>query len=245
MITFVSVVRAFDMYEKYVRSNHNNICADFVAFDNRSDNLPISVRYNMFLDHYEYSNASWFVFCHEDFELLENIGSILSSLDKGSLYGVVGGARRGFAGFGMQVIYGNMMEISRNSGGEEWLTGKKITKPVEVEAFDCCCLIVHSSLIKMYSLRFDEQLLFDCYVEDFCAAARLNYGIRSYVYPIQCCHHSGSKPSERLYRHLPYLKHKYPRNFFVGTITYFGTPSWQKKLQDKVLKVLFNRQACI
>ena len=209
-----------------------------MAIDNRERNEPIPVCYNRFLDGYDYSREAWFIFCHEDFELREDVSPLLERLDHLSLHSVVGAAKRGFAGFGMQVIYGNMTECRRDGEGEEWFVGRHIEKETEVEAFDCCCVLVHSSLIAKYGLRFDEHLLFDLYVEDFCATAKVKYGIRSFVHPVKCCHHSGSRATDRLYRHLPYLGRKYPHDFFVGTLVYFGTPTWQKRLQDWMLAKL-------
>lgn len=228
----ISVSRDPVIYSRCIVNNPYVGSLDRIVIDNREENAPIPVCYNRFLDGYDYSQEAWFVFCHEDFELREDISSLLAMWDHLALHGVVGGARRGFAGFGMQVIYGNMTEQRRDGAGGEWHVGRHIERATEVEAFDCCCLMVHSSLINKYGLRFDECLEFDLYVEDFCAAAKVNYGIRSLVHPIKCCHHSGSRATERLYRHLPYLKEKYPHNCFVGTLVYFGTPSWQKRLQD-------------
>ncbi len=233
--SFVSVVRDFAMYKKCIEGNPF-VKAELSTIDNRTENFPIPVCYNRFLDRYDYSRDSWFVFCHEDFELREDISALLDSWDRNSLHGVVGGVRKGFCGFGMQRVYGNMTETNR-VGEAEWNPAVKIKSPVEVEAFDCCCLVVHSSLVAKHHLRFDPNLLFDLYVEDFCAAAKVGYGIRSIVEPVECCHHSGSRATERLYRHLPYLKRKYPKNCFVGTIVYFGTPSWQKRIQDCVMKL--------
>jgi len=237
-VTAISVVRDFDAYEKYVSKNDCCRGMSFSPFDNRSGNAPVPVLYNRFLDGYDYSKEAWFVFCHEDFELQEDASALFANLDKSRLYGAAGSARRGFGGFGMQVMYGNMTECSRNGGATQWNVGKMVSKPVEVETFDCCCLIVHSSLVAKYALRFDERLLFDLYVEDFCASAKVAHGIRSFVVPLKCCHHSGSRATDRLYRHLPYLKDKYPKNCFIGSCTYFGTPSWQKKLQDRIIGIL-------
>ena len=232
----VTAVRDFDAYEKYVSKNPFCGGMSFFPFDNRVDNTPVPVLYNRFLDGWDYSKAAWFVFCHEDFEFQEDAAHLLERLDKNRLHGPVGAKCKGFAGFGMQVLYGNMTEINRDGSGEPWNPAGKISKAVEVEAFDCCCLIVHSSLVEKHGLRFDENLLFDLYVEDFCASAKVACGIRSFVEPIECRHHSGSKATGRLRRHLPYLQKKYPCDCFVGTLTYFGTPSWQKRLQDAVLK---------
>lgn len=234
----ISVSRDPALYAKCIEDNPYAKFLERIAIDNRERNEPISVCYNRFLDGYDYSHEAWFVFCHEDFELREDISPVLDRIDRSALHGVVGGARRGFAGFGMQVIYGNMTELRRNGEGGEWHVGRSVDKATEVEAFDCCCLMVHSSLVVKYGLRFDEHLLFDLYVEDFCATAKIKHGIRSFVHPVKCCHHSGSRATERLYRHLPYLKAKYPHNCFVGTLVYFGTPSWQKRLQDRVMALM-------
>jgi hypothetical protein len=45
MITFISVVRDFEMYDKLVQTNPNTKGAEFVSFDNRVENKPISVQY--------------------------------------------------------------------------------------------------------------------------------------------------------------------------------------------------------
>ena len=232
----ISVSKEPVLYGSCIANNPYARSLEHVAIDNRKRNDPIPVCYNCFLDGYDYSREAWFIFCHEDFELREDISPLLERLDHLSLHGVVGAAKRGLAGFAMQVIYGNMVGCRRDGKGEEWCVGKHIEKTTEVETFDCCCMMVHSSLIAKYGLRFDEHLLFDMYVEDFCASVKVKYGIRSYVHPVKCCHHSGSLATERLYRHLPYLKKKYPHNCFVGTLVYFGTPSWQKRLQDWILE---------
>lgn len=234
-IIAICVSRDPGLYAKCIADNRHVGRLDHVRLDNRQKNEPIPACYNRFLDEYDYAKESWFVFCHEDLEFQEDIVPLLERLDKNSLHGVVGAARKGLAGFGMQVIYGNMTEVNRDGSGGAWNPGRSIARPVEVDAFDCCCLIVHSSLVAKHGLRFDKNLLFDLYVEDFCASAKVNHCIRSYVHPVKCCHYSGSKATDRLLRHLPYLKEKYPNDCFVGTLTYFGTPTWQKRLQDRVV----------
>ena len=175
------------------------------------------------------------MFCHEDFEFLEDIGGILSKLTTNRLYGPIGSVRVGFFGFGRQVVYGS---IKWTKKGDEVSSDKEIgrhlTRPVRVETFDCCCLIVHSSLVRRFGLRFDKNLEFDMYVEDLCAAAYECHKICSYAIQIDACHHSDANATERLWRHLPYLASKYRNRCYSGILTYFGTPSWQKRLQDWV-----------
>ena len=48
-IIFISVVRDFKMYDRLVRKNVYNSGADFIAFDNRNENIGIASRYNFFL----------------------------------------------------------------------------------------------------------------------------------------------------------------------------------------------------
>ena len=234
-VTIVTVVRDWEMYEKLVRDNTCCKGARFVPFDNRLINQPIPIRYNNFLDSYDYSQESWFVFCHEDFEFQENVLEITHKLSKEALYGPIGHLRSGILGFGIQKVRGQIKIMKKNASSQQsWLIGRNLRKPALVETFDCCCVIVHSSLIRKYCLRFDERLEFDMYVEDFCAAANMRYKIPSYVVQMNVCHHSDAVATNRLWRHLPYLAEKYKTRCFTGTLTYFGTPSWQKRLQDTV-----------
>ena len=240
MVTAVSVVRDFSLYRRCLRENPKCGNMEFIALDNTAINEPIPVRYNRFLNDLDDLGDSWLVFCHEDFEPQESLEKKIEelALDEHALYGPIGCRRKEFAGFGMQVYCGEIDECKREDASEPWKVGRPIAAPVEVETFDCCCLLVHSSLIRQHGLRFDEELQFDLYVEDFCAAARLHHGIKSFAIPFKACHHSGSAPTERLYRHLPYLKQKYPHDCFTATCTYFGTPSWQKRLQDFMLAIV-------
>ena len=87
---FVAVVRDHDMYARLVKDNPNNAGGEFVAFDNLAGNLSVTVRYNSFLDSWDYSREAWFVFVHEDYEFLEPVGTILSKADCKCIYGTCG-----------------------------------------------------------------------------------------------------------------------------------------------------------
>lgn len=229
----VTVVRDWAMYDELVRTNKFCEGAVFAPLDNSVANLPVPVRYNSFLESYDYSHDAWFVFCHEDFEFLENISEVAKNFDVNALYGPIGHIRVGLLGFGVQRVRGEILATRKGeSHWQSWKTGRHLTKPARVETFDCCCLMVHSSLVKRLGLRFDEKLEFDMYVEDFCASAYERYNVLSYAFQMKVCHHSDSPASDRLWRHLPYLADKYKSHFYTGTLAYFGTPSWQKRLQD-------------
>ena len=236
-IVFISAVRDYSAYNRYIRQNGRFGRYSFVPLDNSTTNLPIPVLYNRFLDSYDYLHEAWFIFCHEDFEFIEDPGLTVNGLATSALYGPIGSARIGFWGFGMQVTRGCIKWSKKGEACDDSrIIGHYLTRPTLVETFDCCCLIVHSSLVNQYKLRFDEKLEFDLYVEDFCASAKEQYNILSYAVQMDVCHHSDSPAAERLWRHLPYLAEKYKTRYFTGTLTYFGTPSWQKRLQDWVLR---------
>lgn len=200
-IIFISVVRDFAMYDRFVRENPNNAGAEFVAFDNNAENKTISVRYNSFLDSYDYSKEAWFVFCHEDFRFLEPLSSKLKLMDAAALYGPIG------KDLDLKLL-GSQINSNRDGSGKAWI-GVPFRKPREVQTLDCQCLIVHSSLVAKYKLRFDENLTFDLYVEDFCVNAKVNHGITTNILPILSWHHSFGNVQPRFFKQLAYLNTKY------------------------------------
>lgn len=197
----VSVVRDFAMYDRLVRNNPNNAGAEFLPFDNNAENKTIPVRYNSFLNSYDYSKEAWFVFCHEDFQFLEPLSGKLPTLDKGVIYGVFGAKLR-VPGVGLQID-------SNKDGSDMSFRGSPVSKPTTVDTIDCACLIVHSSLVAKYGLRFDENLTYDLYTEDFGIAAQERYGIATKVLPIRSHHYSYGNIQQRFHDQLGYLNDKY------------------------------------
>ena len=238
IITIFSVVRDIELYNTCIRGNVFCRGADLQFVDNNAENKAISARYNDFLDSYDFSKPSWMVFCHEDFEFREPLAPLLVSLPHDAIYGPIGCARKGIFPFRHQVFLGQIEEMNRNGAGKPWTVGRQVSPLAEAETFDCCCMIVHSSLIEKYNLHFDEELAFDLYVEDFCAMAKVKHGIESRVLPFKATHHSGSKPNDRLYRHLPHLRDKYPHNCFCASCTYFGTPPLAMRFERWLAKTM-------
>lgn len=198
---FVSVVRDFAMYERLVRGNPCNAAAEFVAFDNRTDNRTIPERYNSFLDGRGGDEDVWYVFVHEDFEFLEPLEKRLPSLDRNSIYGPCGAAA--------SVPVAGVTLNSDKDGGSFRFVGAPVADGFEVATLDCMCLIVHSSLVARYGLRFDEKLTFDLYAEDFCVAARERHGIPTRICQLRCYHHSYGTIAPRFETQLEYLCGKY------------------------------------
>lgn len=214
----ISVVRDFELYNRLVKQNRFNQNAEFIAFDNNQDNESISKRYNSFLDGYDYADADWFVFCHEDWELKEDLNARLEPLDKTCLYGAIGVPCAHRILWSPKII--GQVEQCAKDGTKHILQGNPSQGLLRVGTFDCQCVIVHSSLIKQHHLRFDEHLTFDLYVEDFCITAGENYKIPSKVLPIKCCHWSYGNVTERFYQQLQYLrqKHNHADNLYISIV---------------------------
>ena len=225
-ICMISVVNDYHMYDKYVRNNpfvknQNNIeCFDY---DNRNENLPISVRYNQFLNSYDFSKPAWFVFCHTDWEIQDDINLKLTYLSKDCIYGAAGSYIVNLPDKIFKQNTGSFMETTRdNNSVRISIQDEEVCR---VDSLDSMVMIVHSSLVEKFNLRFDENLYWDLYVEDFCLNAFKNHNIQAYTFNFENTHHSdaGFKALPvSYYKSLNYLKNKYPEDIYAGTCSYIG-----------------------
>ena len=246
-INIISVVNNFDFYDKWIRNNPFSSKYTLIPLDNTVNNKPIPTRYNEFLDNYKYDDDSWLVFCHCDWELLEDLDTALAGLSPESLYGPVGTAVSYYGDKNWRKGVGYFYEEKRD-GTKKRVVGEKVEKPTLADTFDCMCLIVPASLIKKHHLRFDEKLSWHLYVEDFCISAKLKYNIPSYVIDIKSCHYSsagfGFIP-KGYFESLKYINNKYPDNLFAGTISLIGGKFYGKtnvinQLRLRVMKKISN-----
>lgn len=216
---YITVVRDEEMYSRLVKDNPCNRGGDFRLLDNRSENKSVTERYNAFLESWDYSKDAWFVFIHEDYEFLEPLSPILKRASKACIYGTVGMKS---VRSGSDVLWALN---SNRDGSRLGLYGNPIKKPVEVLTTDCNCMIVHSSLVKKHGLRFDENLLFDFYTEDFEMNAYERFGIKTYVLPAKNHHYSFGNIGKRFLTQRRYLLKKYAnasRVYRTTTRQFFG-----------------------
>lgn len=213
----VSVVRDFAMYDRCVKGNSFVADCELAPIDNREHNEGISVGYNRFLDSRPADEEAWYVFCHEDFQPLESVAARLANLDRGALWGPIGAVTRVRWGLYHQWrLFGQVQEC-RKDGSNARTVGETVAEGTPVETFDCQCLIVHSSLVREHRLRFDEQLTFDLYAEEFCMAAKEKAGIVSRILPLAACHWSGGSVQPRYYVQEAHVNAKYPDSCYTGT----------------------------
>lgn len=239
-LIFISVVRDLRMYERCLQNNPNVNLHRLVRCDNSIENKGIPVRYNEFLNGYDFNNPAWFIFCHEDFEPLENFSPKLEGLDPNKLYGPIGTLTKVYFGlFYKWRLIGTIIGSSR-SGMNTNRLGTPAPTGTPVETFDCQCLLVHSSLIKRTGLRFDENLLFDLYLEDFCIQANENFSIGSYIFSFACHHWSDSLATPRYQEQEKYLNRKYPCCCYTGSCSFdIGHPNLIRRLNTLLKKTIF------
>lgn len=229
-IFIISAVRDRTMYEKCIAENPNTAECNLVYFDNAVENIPVPVHYNSFLDAFDFTCPAWFVFCHEDFEAQEPLKKVLAEFATDSLWGPIGAYKKPVIPFLLHrwSMAGQIRETSK-SGDATRLAG--VVNPVfgvEVDTFDCCCLIAHSSIVQKFNLRFDVSLPWDLYVEDFCMQARKK-GVKSRIAVFRSVHHSMHNELPSSYGSaLAYLKQKYPADCYAGTSSWIGG-NWLKQ----------------
>lgn len=118
----------------------------------------------------------WFVFCHQDFKLNEDLGLRLRGKDRRSVYGVIG------------THAGSAKLIGRIKQTDGSFVGTRVRDTYPVQTLDEVCLIIHSSLFAA-GLRFDPDFRFHFYGADLCLSAfKLGFGV--HVLQTRCQHTS-------------------------------------------------------
>ena len=92
-----------------------------------------------------------------------------------------------------------------------------LNQPSAVDTLDCCCIIIHSSLLTKYNLLFDEKFTFHLYGEDFSLAAKYNHNITTKALQFDCFHRGEGNMNNLFKSDLEFMKQKYSGRKFVGT----------------------------
>ena len=209
------------MYRKCIAENQCLSGCELVCFDNTIENVPVTVRYNSFID--SLKEECWVCFCHEDWKADSDLSSIVESLAPSCIYGPIGVFVEKRKHCDVIVIRGRVTQ--RCKDGKHPLEIVGMEEEGRVDTFDCQCIIVHSSLLHKFGLRFDEALSFDMYVEDFCVAAYENNGIESMAVRIPCTHYSKGKVPGRFRDSLAYVRNKYhvSKKRYATIVGHFNT----------------------
>lgn len=221
-----------EIFEKVVKSNNYIANCDLFTFDNSSDNISITKRYNSFINEYVLDTAGaadgcptkkqgfWCVFCHQDFGIQEDIDKVLSKLNPDSLYGAVGvkifkgffwGKRGKERKFGLKnelkITFGKILQGQNNFNLKKH--GHFSPFQISVDAIDCCCVIMHSSLINKFRINFDENLDFHMYAEELCFRLKKEHNIQTKIAQMNCYHLGKGNCGKDFISSADYLKQKF------------------------------------
>jgi hypothetical protein len=221
-IKIVSVVNNFEQYNSCITDNEFMNCFQTFVCDNTVNNLPIPIHYNNFIDNNIDENADfWVIFSHQDFSFLEKINEKILNLPKDSIYGICGVAY----GFKPMNSWKDIKDVLKYPKSlfkkHRKLFGlgynNFLEKYKEVETIDCCCIIVHSSLINQYKLRFDEKCDFHLYGEDFSMNAKINHNIKTKVVKLNFGHYGKGIVDDNFHKLYKYLCQKYNTEKILAT----------------------------
>lgn len=224
----ICVVNNQEIFEKVIKNNENLKKCEHFVFDNTTENVAITKRYNSFIEQNINNKDSWYVFIHQDFGVMEDIDLILKKLDINNIYGAVGvkifkGIFFGKKGNDRHLGFKTSLKltIGKILQGNNDFNFKKHGLPAlfqpTVDAIDCCCIMIHSSLIKKYNLRFDENLNFHLYAEELCYRAKKDYKIKTKVVQMKCFHLGQGTLDEDFKNSAQYLKEKFNLNSIPST----------------------------
>lgn len=118
----------------------------------------------------------WFVFCHQDFILKEDLGPRLHGKNVETIYGPIG-TRAGQAKFSGMIVQTDGTPI-----------GVRLKKTAPVQTLDEMCLIAHSEVFRQ-GLSFDERFRFHFYGADLCMQA-YTLGFDVMAMQLKCQHKS-------------------------------------------------------
>lgn len=116
----------------------------------------------------------WFVFCHQDFVLQEDLQAHLKKKQTEAIYGPMG------VRLAENKFYGRVTQTDGKP------VGSKIIRDTPVQTLDERCIVAHSQVFRQ-GLSFDERLRFDLYVADFCMQAYA-MGFDVLATPLKCQH---------------------------------------------------------
>jgi len=230
-LQLVCVSHRPDVFERYVGSNSHVNRHPIVVYDNSRENAGIAERYNQFIE--QQMGEGWCIFMHHDLCFDEDPLHRIQRLPMNIIYGVTGTRLEKlhrYVYLGPSRKHGLTLQAGHHYGrrhlgmikcrleiAEAQICGAPVEDTAVVDTVDACCLIVHSSLIRRYHLRFDPLLAWHFYSEDFSLNARRSHGIETRVVQMDCGHYGYGRMDEDFYQSKGYLVKKYRGMLFSST----------------------------
>ncbi len=171
---FVVVYNIPEAFRQYFSSSPF-VSPDRVIAYHNVKNEPLPKFYNETVRRH-LSEETWFIFCHQDFILREDLRLRLKEKDTEAVYGPIGG-RLAVDHFLGEIVQANNEPI-----------GAPLIKDAVVQTLDAQCLIAHASVFRQ-GVWFDERFPFHFYDADFCMRAYTK-GFDVLATQINCQHKS-------------------------------------------------------
>ena len=227
MNKIVCVVNDYEIFNKVVKNNENLTDCEIVSYDNTLENISITKRYNDFISHNIENKADseasfWTIFIHQDFGFMENLNLVLEKLDTNCIYGAIGATMQNGVYlceedtmYFYPAIHGRILQGNNDFNFTEF--GPILDEQKVVDSLDCCCIMIHSSLIKKYNLKFDENLNFHMYAEELCYRVKNEHEIKTKVVQMNCFHIGRGVLNDEFTDSVAYLKTKFNINRIPST----------------------------
>lgn len=139
------------------------------------NNEPLPKIFNKIIQEHLQENI-WFVFCHQDFILKEDIRPRLKDKEVEAIYGPIG------------IRLGDDRFIGMIIQTDGTPTGRQLDEDTPVQTLDEMCLIAHSKVFRK-GLLFDERFRFHFFGADFCMQAYVS-GFDVLATQLKCQHKS-------------------------------------------------------
>jgi hypothetical protein len=156
-VKFIVVYNIPEVFRRCFSSSSYVSPDDVVAYHNTGKE-SIPKFFNKVIQKYLQENV-WFVFCHQDFILKEDLKPRLKDKDTGTIYGPIG-TRPGENRF----FFGMLLQTDGTP------IGRELKENTPVQTLDEMCLIVHSEAFRQ-GLWFDERFRLHFYGADLCLQA--------------------------------------------------------------------------
>jgi hypothetical protein len=173
-LKFVVVYTIPEIFQKCFSSSPFVSPDDTIAYYNEK-NEPLPKFYNATVRKH-FTEDVWFVFCHQDFIIKEDLKKRLKTKDTQSIYGPIGVRLK------ENMLLGQIVQAN------DQFTGVHLDKDLHVQTLDAQCLMAHVSVFRQ-GLWFDERFPFHFYDADFCMRA-YTMGFDVLAMQMKCQHKS-------------------------------------------------------
>lgn len=205
-VKFIVVYNIPKFFKLFFSSSPYVPAESVIAYHNINKE-PLSRFFNKTVQEHLQENV-WFVFCHQDYVLKEDLQPRLKGKNFGTIFGPIGARLSGDKG-------GRIIQTDGTP------VGRKLDEDTPVQTLDEMCLIAHSEVFRQ-GLMFDERFPFHFYGADLCMQA-YKMGFDVMAMQLECQHKSrtlqGDLASSEYLSSLDMFKEKWKQFLPVRTTT--------------------------